>query len=102
MEYGGEALLGSAFTDYPIVQSLIAGAVGLIPNCAASVLITQLYLEGIIGIGAMLSGLMVGAGTGLLILLRSNRGFLKNLKVIGVLYITGVIGGLLIGLIPVW
>ncbi len=102
MEYGGETLLGSAFTDYPIVQSLIAGAVGLIPNCAASVLITQLYLEGIIGIGAMLSGLMVGAGTGLLILLRSNRGFLKNLKVIGVLYITGVIGGLLIGLIPVW
>ena len=100
MEYGGEALLSSAFTDYPILQSIIAGAVGLIPNCAASVVITQLYLEGIIGTGALLSGLMVGAGTGLVILFRSNRGLISNLKVVGVLYITGVAGGFLFGLLP--
>ncbi len=100
MEYGGEALLSSAFTDYPILQSIIAGAVGLIPNCAASVVITQLYLEGIIGTGALLSGLMVGAGTGLLILFRSNRGLVSNLKVVGVLYLTGVAGGFLFGLLP--
>ncbi len=102
MEFGGDALANGSFTQYPVIQSLIMGLVGLIPNCAASVLITQLYLEGIIGIGAMLSGLMVGAGTGLLILFRSNRGFLSNLKVVGVLYAAGVIGGLLFGLLPVW
>ena len=100
MEYGGETLLVGAFTDYPILQSIIAGAVGLIPNCAASVVLTQLYLEGIIGTGAMLSGLMVGAGTGLLILFRSNRGLVSNLKVVGVLYITGVVGGFLFGFLP--
>ncbi len=102
MEFGGEKFISGIFTTNPIVQALIAGVIGLIPNCAASVVITQLYLEGIIGAGALLSGLMVGAGAGLLVLFRTNRSFKGNLKVVISLYIIGVVGGLLAGLIPMW
>ncbi|MBR1860634.1 MAG: arsenic efflux protein [Lachnospiraceae bacterium] len=102
MELGGEELISGLFTTNPIIQALLAGVIGLIPNCAASVIITQLYLEGMIGAGALLAGLMVGAGTGLLVLFRTNRSALGNLKVVVTLYVLGVAGGLLAGLIPIW
>ncbi|MFR8351672.1 MAG: hypothetical protein ACLVB1_02265 [Blautia obeum] len=55
---------------------------GLIPNCASSVVITQLYLDHIIGAGAMMAGLLVNAGVGLLILFRLNRDRVQNLKIV--------------------
>ena len=100
--FAGDNFLSGLLTDKPLLGALIAGAVGLIPNCAASVVITQMYLENAIGAGAMLSGLMVSAGTGLLILLRTNKDWKGNLKLIGLLYIVGVIGGVLAGLLPIW
>ena len=64
----GEETLAGFFTGAPVLGELIAALVGLIPNCASSVVITQLYLDHIIGAGAMMSGLLVNAGVGLLIL----------------------------------
>ncbi len=64
----GEESLSALFSDIPVLGEAAAGLVGLIPNCAASVAITQLYLEGIIGSGPMMSGLLVSAGMGLLVL----------------------------------
>ncbi|MCQ2526876.1 MAG: hypothetical protein MJ130_08925, partial [Lachnospiraceae bacterium] len=66
------------------------------------VAITELYMEGAIGAGALLAGLMVGAGAGLLVLLKTNKDWKSNLKLIGILYVAGVVGGLLIGFIPIW
>ena len=92
----GEETLAGLFTGTPIAGELIAALVGLIPNCASSVVITQLYLDHIIGAGAMMAGLLVNAGVGLLILFRLNRDRVQNLKIVGVLYGLGVFWGIII------
>ncbi len=102
IEMGGEEVIESLLRDKPVIGALVAGVIGLIPNCAASVAITQLYMEGAIGAGAMLAGLMVGAGAGLLVLLKTNKDWKSNLKFIVLLYVVGVVGGILIGFIPIW
>ena len=84
------------YSDHRIAGELIAALVGLIPNCASSVVITQLYLDHIIGAGAMMAGLLVNAGVGLLILFRLNRDRVQNLKIVGILYGLGVFWGIII------
>ena len=94
----GEETLAGLFTGAPVIVELIAALVGLIPNCASSVVITQLYLDHIIGAGAMMAGLLVNAGVGLLILFRMNHDRVQNLKIIGTLYGLGVFWGIIIEL----
>ena len=94
----GEETLAGLFTGAPMIGELIAALVGLIPNCASSVVITQLYLDHIIGAGAMMAGLLVNAGVGLLILFRLNHDRVQNLKIIGTLYGLGVFWGIIIEL----
>ena len=94
----GEETLAGLFTGAPVVGELIAALVGLIPNCASSVVITQLYLDHIIGAGAMMAGLLVNAGVGLLVLFRLNRDRKQNLKIVGTLYTLGVFWGIIIEL----
>lgn len=90
----GEEALGSIILNRPVVGTLIAGLVGLIPNCAASVVITQLYLNGVLGVGGMIAGLLSGSGVGILVLLRVNDDRGENLRVIGLLYAIGVAAGM--------
>ena len=78
-----------------------AALVGMIPNCAASVLITQLYISGLLDSGAMFAGLLCGAGTGLLVLFRENPDKKENLRLLAVLYVSGVAAGLLLGAIHI-
>lgn len=94
----GEDTLAGIFTGVPVVGQLISALVGLIPNCASSVVITQLYLDHIIGAGALMSGLLVNAGVGLLILFRLNRDRKQNLRITGALYGIGVFWGIMIQL----
>lgn len=96
IEVIGEENLGVVFRDIPVVGELIAALVGLIPNCASSVVITQLYLSGVIGAGAMMSGLLVNAGVGLLVLFKLNHDWKQNAMIAGVLYCFGVFWGVLI------
>ncbi len=97
----GEESLSLLFTDVPVLGEAIGGLVGLIPNCAASVAITQLYLEGIIGAGAMMSGLLVSAGVGLLILFRENRSMRENGAIAALLYGLSILWGTLIELLGI-
>lgn len=94
----GEDVLAGLILNRRILGPVLAGIVGLIPNCAGSVAITQLYLEGVIGTGAMLSGLLTGTGVGLLILFRVNHDRKENLKILGLLYFIGVSVGIVAGL----
>lgn len=96
----GEDTLGNLLMNRPFLGPILAGIVGLIPNCAASVAITKLYLADALGAGAMMSGLLVGAGVGLLVLFRVNRNRKENLKVVGLLYLIGVAAGVLIEILP--
>ncbi len=98
----GEDTLKGFILNEPLIGEILTGIIGLIPNCAASVVITELYLEGAMSAGAMMSGLLVGAGVGLLVLFRTNQKHLKeNLKLTGILYVCGVLGGLVIDLLGV-
>ncbi len=97
----GEENLGGFIVNMPVVGELLAGLVGLIPNCAASVIITQLYLEGVIGVGPMMSGLLVGAGIGLVVLFKSNEGLKRNLSITGILYAVGVAAGIVLDLLGI-
>ena len=92
----GEDTLESLFVSVPVVGELIAALVGLIPNCASSVVITELYLDGIIGAGEMMSGLLVNAGVGILVLLRLNRDQKQNAGIVAALYGIGVFWGVVI------
>lgn len=94
----GEDTLANLFMGVPVVGEMIAALVGLIPNCASSVVITELYLDGIISAGAMMSGLLVNAGVGLLVLVRLNRNPKQNVGILGVLYGLGVFWGVIIEL----
>lgn len=94
----GEDTLAGLFSAVPVIGELIAALIGLIPNCASSVVITQLYLDQIISAGAMMAGLLVNAGVGLLVLFRLNRNRKQNGTIVGVLYGLGVFWGILIEL----
>lgn len=97
VEFVGEDNLRLLFVNIPVVGELIAGLIGLIPNCASSVLLTELYLEGAISSGCMMSGLLVAAGVGVLTLCRTNHHPKENALIIILLYIAGVAFGLLTG-----
>ena len=102
VECVGEETIAGVVSGVPVVGELIAGLIGLIPNCASSVAITELYLDGVIGAGPMMSGLLVGAGVGILVLCRLNRKHVKqNLVLIGYLYVVGVLAGTVIDAIGI-
>lgn len=92
----GEDAIASIILNKPIIGSIIAGLIGLIPNCAASVILTQMYLENLISAATMMSGLLVGAGVGLAVLFKTNKGIKENLKIVGLLYVIGVISGIIL------
>lgn len=99
--YVGEEALGNLLMNRPVIGELIAGLVGLIPNCAASVVITQLYLEGVLSAGAMMTGLLAGSGVGILVLLRVNDDKKENLRIILLLYAAAVSAGIVLELLGV-
>ena len=97
----GEEVIGSVILNRPVIGAIIAGLVGLIPNCAASVVITQLYLGGVLSAGSMIAGLLSGTGVGLLVLLRVNDDRTENLRLIGLLYVIGVAAGIVVEMLGV-
>lgn len=95
----GEDVIANAIASAPIVGILVASLFGLIPNCAGSVIITELYLSNLISFGSMIAGLLVGSGIGILVLFKSNKNIKENLKITGTLYVIGVISGFIIDMI---
>lgn len=89
----GEEALGEFLSANGAVAVVGSAIVGLIPNCAASVAIAQLYIEGVLGFGAMMAGLLSAAGVGMLVLLRTNRHAAENLAIIAVLVAVSALCG---------
>ncbi len=98
LHFAGEEALGSLILERPVLGPLLAGLVGLIPNCAGSVAITQLYLQGAMSLGAAMAGLLTGSGVGLLVLFRANHDRKENFCILALLYGIGVTVGILMGI----
>ncbi|MBQ7153119.1 MAG: arsenic efflux protein [Clostridia bacterium] len=96
----GEDNISQLFVNVPLVREVIAALIGLIPNCAASVLITDLFVSGVIGLGPLISGLLVNAGVGLLVLYRSSRRLKQNILITVILVLSGILLGFAAGFIP--
>ena len=99
--FAGEDALADAISAVPGLSIFVSALVGLIPNCAASVAITQLYLAGVLSMGATMAGLLVSAGIGLLVLFSTNRSTKQNLASLAVLYVIGVAWGFVIDLLGI-
>lgn len=103
LHYVGEETFSSFFLHQPVLGPLVSALIGMIPNCAASVVITQLYLDGAMSLGTMLAGLLAGAGTGVLVLFRVNRNARENLQIAALLYAIGAAAGMVTELLgAVW
>ena len=100
VELIGEERIGALVLNRPVLGSVLSALVGLIPNCASSVVLTSLYMEGVLSSGAMLSGLMVNAGIGLAILFRNNRPVWDSFRVLLILWSVSVVCGILIDVTP--
>lgn len=93
IEVVGEESLSKFLLTDSLLQPFLTGLVGLIPNCAASAIIAQMYIEGALSIGSVISGLCSSAGLGLLVLFKSNKNLKENVIVLALLYFIGVICG---------
>jgi len=94
----GESNLGKLFPNFILFQPFFAALIGLIPNCAASVAITTLYLKGLITFGSTIAGLSAGAGLGLIVLLREEKNKKNILVILSLLFFISVFSGLIINL----
>ena len=95
----GEDVLTSFLANNEAIATFVAGLVGMIPNCAASVVVTQLYLDGALGFGPMMAGTLVAAGAGYLVLFRTNGNARENVGIAVLLYVIGVASGLVLNLL---
>lgn len=94
----GEEQLYTFITNTSVFQPFFTAALGLIPNCVASIMLIQLMLDGIISFGSAMAGLIAGSGVALAVLFKVNPNFKDNLRVLGILYFVGVISGFLLNL----
>ena len=99
MHYGGINYLETIFLKDNILGSLLTSLIGLIPNCASSVVITELFLNNAISYGALIGGLLTGAGVAILVLIKENPNRKESFKIIGLLYLIGTFSGIVIDVI---
>lgn len=100
--YLGETFLEKLFMKNTIMSHFLSSLVGLIPNCGASIMITELYINQTITLGATISGLLTGAGIGLLILFKTNKNIKENITILTLIYLIGTISGIIIDVISAW
>lgn len=95
----GDNYLSKILLNNSILSPFITSLIGLIPNCAASVILTELYLNSTISLGALIGGLLTSSGSSLLVLIKNNKNKKENLSIILLLYTLGVLSGIIIELI---
>lgn len=98
-ELFGEEYLSKLLLKDTLISPFITSLIGLIPNCASSVILTELYLSNSINFASVISGLLTGSGVAILVLFKSNKNIKENLTILSLVYGIGVITGIIITLI---
>lgn len=102
MHFGGEEFLINLFNKNNIFTPFLASLIGLIPNCASSVVITELYLTNILSFSSTVAGLLTGSGVALLVLFKSNKNIKENINILLLIYFIGAISGVIIELLNLY
>ena len=97
--YIGEDNLKNILLNKNIFTYFISSGVGLIPNCASSVILTELYLSNLLTIGNLMAGLLTGSGLGILLLFKTNKNIKENLLIMSIIYFVGVLVGIIVDFI---
>ena len=95
----GKETLAGLMLKSPILGPILSGIVGLIPNCASSVILTELFISNVIGMGTLIGGLLVNSGLGVIVLFKINKNLKENIIIVSTLFAIGVISGIIIELI---
>ena len=99
LELVGAERLSATMLSRPVIGELLLALLGLIPNCSVSVIITEAYLNGLLGLGGLFAGLLSNAGIGLLVLFRTNTDMKENFTIVGILYVLSAAAGVIIALL---
>lgn len=97
----GEDTIAMIVLDKPVLANILAAVVGLIPNCASSVIISELFIGGVISAGALMSGLLVNSGVALAVLFRTNRPRKNTFIIVGIILAVAILAGIVIDLTPI-
>ena len=101
VSFVGEDNIATFVGNHTILGPAISSLIGLIPNCAASVIITNLYVQNIINGASLIAGLLTGAGVGLIVLFKMNKNIKENISIVGLLYAIGVFSGIALQFIKI-
>ena len=97
----GDKFISNIVAQNTLFGPVISGLIGLIPNCAASVVITELFVNGTINFGTLMSGLMSNSGVALLVLFKLNKNIKENVKILCITYFIAIIVGIVINLLSI-
>lgn len=93
MEYLGNDYISKIFLKNNFLAPFISSLIGLIPNCSASIILTELYVKGAITLSSTIAGLLTSSGVAMLILFRTNKNVKENLFILSLVYAIGVFCG---------
>jgi len=96
-----EEVVEEFMESHKLIAPMFASLIGLIPNCGASVMISQIYVEGVITFGTAMAGLLTNSGLALLVLFRQNKNIKDNIRIITLIYILGILFGYIFNLIGI-
>lgn len=97
----GEKAISNLFVQNSLIGPFVSALIGLMPNCASSVIITELYINGTINFGSLMSGLMMNSGVALLVLFKLNKNHKENFTIIGLTYLIAIITGIIINILKI-
>ena len=96
----GEENIAHLILNKPILANILSAIVGVVPNCASSIIVTELYVSGVLSSGAMLSGLLINSGVAIAVLFRTNRPQKNTFAIILILLAISIISGIIVDITP--